>query len=152
MFFPQRLSDVFYSLVNIDVVRDGETLFSIEPPEINSVKNTRPLACIIGEEDNPLIVNMLYSKFDEQAVQLLSTTMEIKDSEGKVIMEAKHKMCFLCADEKHRRDLLGMAKSGSRWVCTLCDAQTDDLMDINKFGSWSTDEMKIEELTNRFNT
>ena len=79
---------------------------------------------------------------------LLNFAMNIKDKDENIVATARHSMGFLCADEKHRRDLLGMAKSGSKWVCTLCDVKSEDLTDRDKIGTWQTGEINVNDLSN----
>ena len=146
---PSKALRCFVSMLSLEVVIDNEVVYTYEPEKVNSIKNCRPVVSVIGEEDCPLLLSTVFSFLDNQALELLQSNMILYNEEDECIANISVLKMYCCCDEKLRRDLLGKAKSGSSWVCCLCDCKREDLKDISKIGTFDiaqTSNLQMKKL------
>ena len=100
-----------------------KTVYEAENP--NSVRVNRPLLKCIADENNKASSIVCLSPIEMEREYLQDKVIKVKISDGKWRL---HKLKFFNSmeDEKYDRAISGYQRSGSKYICVLCDTTQED--------------------------
>ncbi|XP_053383828.1 V(D)J recombination-activating protein 1-like [Mercenaria mercenaria] len=106
------------------------TIFEGEKP--NSVRTNRPLLEALADGNHHASCIFCMIPTEQERCYLKGKILRIHTKEG-----WRHEICFFTSmiDEKFDRSESGLVGSGSRYLCTLCEATREDAM--AKLGSFN---------------
>ena len=117
---PDKAFRFSFCIVKIQAEYDGKLFDVFTEPLPNSVRTNRPLLESISDENNQVSNVVCILPIENEREILMQNRMHVKTKEGWMF----HKFSFFnsMVDEKRDRGDSGLQGSGSKYLCTLCDA------------------------------
>lgn len=121
-FLPDKAFRFSFAVLQCSVSVADDTVMIFQEPNPNSVRTNRPLLEAIADENNTSSAVICMAEIEKERRYLKGKTLKVHIPNSGFRRSHNIKFYTSMVDEKFDRKFGGLAGSGSRFMCTLCEA------------------------------